>query len=103
MDINFDEIEIKIKLVEKDSLKAIITLDFGCFVIKGFRVQTSNFPNAYGQNLWLTPPSYKSNFGKYVSIFFMPDKALWEQLEKKIWEAYNAGSSTETNDMPKWV
>lgn len=89
MELNLDDIEIKVRLVDSGTLKAIVAIDFGLFTVKGFRVQTSTFANAYGQNLWLTAPSYKSNQGKYQYIFYMPDKELWHDLEDKIWKAYN--------------
>jgi len=88
MRINLDEIGIKVKVVENLKLKAIIGLDFGDFVVKGFRVMTSDFPNPRGDKLWLTPPSYQSSGGRYHPIFFMPDKQGWEALQAKIWEAY---------------
>ena len=88
MNINLDEIQVKIKFVEQKKLKAIITLDFGDFVIKGFRVMESEYKNESGDNLWLLPPSYKSGFGKYHPMFFMPDKEQWKELEKFLWDEY---------------
>jgi len=87
MTININEIEVKIKFLEDAKLKAIIGLDFGDFVIKGFRMQTSDFENRKGQKLWLTPPSYQGK-GRWHPIFYMPNKLLWEQLEDKIFEEY---------------
>lgn len=87
MTININEIEVKIKFLEDAKLKAIIGLDFGDFVIRGFRMQTSDFENRKGQKLWLTPPSYQSK-NKWHPMFFMPDKSLWEKLEDKIFEEY---------------
>ena len=88
MKINIQEIQIKIKFVEQEKLKAIISLDFGDFIIKGFRVMKSEYKNDYGDELWLTPPSYQGAGGRYHPIFFMPNKELWKQLEKKVWEEY---------------
>jgi len=88
MDIKIDEISVKIKFVEQKKLKAIITLGFGEFVIKGFRVMESEYENENGDKLWLTPPSYQSSFGKYHPIFYMPDKEQWKELEKMIWAQY---------------
>lgn len=56
MQVNINEIKVKIKFIENKSLKAIISLDFGEFVIKGFRVQESSYNNENNQGLWLTPP-----------------------------------------------
>lgn len=85
MKINIEEIEVKIKFVDQALLKAIITLDFGDFVVKGFRVMKSNYTDNNG--LWLTPPAYPAG-GEYHPIFFMPNKERWQELEKKIWEEY---------------
>ena len=90
MKINFEEIRIKVKITE-GKVKGIVSVDFGDFIIKGFRVQESQFENTRGEKLWLTPPAYLGG-GRYHPIFFAPDKAIWEQLEAKIWEAYDTAS-----------
>ena len=86
--MNLDEINVKIKFLEEKKLKAILTLAFTDFVVKGFRIMESQHPNIKGDNLWLTPPSYRDSGGHYHPIFFMPDKELWKKLEEKIWEEY---------------
>lgn len=86
MKINFDEIKIKVKITE-GKIKAIVSLDFGDFIVKGFRIQESQYENTRGQKLWLTPPAYLGG-GRYHPIFFMPDKSLWEGLQTKIWDEY---------------
>ncbi len=88
MKININEIGVKIKFLEQEKLKAIIGLHFGDFTIKGFRVMKSNYKNDYGDELWLTPPSYQGGNGSYHSIFYIPNKELWKELEKKIWNEY---------------
>ena len=88
MEINIDEIVVKIKFVEQKILKAIISLDFGSFVIKGFRVLESKYENIKGDKLWLVPPSYQGVGGKYHPIFFIPNKEVWLKLETRIWEEY---------------
>jgi|SRR3989338_1629430 len=87
MKINTNDIQVKIKFVDQEKLKAIISLDFGDFTIKGFRVMKSDYKNDNGEELWLTPPAYLGG-GKYHPIFFMPNKERWKELEKKIWEEY---------------
>ncbi len=89
MEISINEIGVKIKFLEQEKLKAIIGLDFGDFTIKGFRVMKSDYKNDYGEELWITPPSYRGGGGSYHPIFFIPDKDLWKKLEKKIWDEYN--------------
>lgn len=88
MTMNIDEITVKVKVIEEKKLKAIIGLDFGDFVVKGFRIQESQHPNYKGDKLWLTPPSYRAGGGSYHPIFFAPNKELWKQLEMRVWEEY---------------
>jgi len=87
MKIKIDEIKMKIKILDDKKTKAIIGLDFGEFVVRGFRVMESQFENAQGDKLWLTPPSYLGG-GRYHPIFFMPNKELWQELEGRIWSEY---------------
>lgn len=88
MKLNGYDIEVKIKFLEEKKLKAIISLILGEIVIKGFRVQDSQYKNKKGDNLWLTPPSYRDNVGRYHPIFFIPNKDLWATLEEYIWDQY---------------
>lgn len=91
MKININEISLKIKILDDKKTKAIITLDFGDFIVKGFRIQESQFQNYKNDNIWLTPPSYPGS-GRYHPIFFMPNKELWKELEIKILEDYYKAS-----------
>ena len=88
MKIDITEVDIKIKFLEQEKLKAIISLDFGDFTVKGFRVQKSEYENSKGDKLWLTPPSYQGGGGKYHPIFYIPNKDLWIDLENRIWDEY---------------
>lgn len=87
MKIKIEEIQLKIKILDDVKTKAILGLDFGDFVIRGFRIMDSQYKNMNGDELWLTPPSYLGG-GRYHPMFFMPDKELWKVLEKKIWTEY---------------
>lgn len=89
MKINPDEITVKIKFTEAKKIKAIITLDFQSFVVKGFRIQESQYENIKKDKLWLTPPSYADSGGRWHPIFFIPDKELWKEIELKIWDEYD--------------
>jgi DNA-binding cell septation regulator SpoVG len=105
MKINIDEVLVKVKVTD-GKLKAIISLDFGDISIKGFRLQTSEHENDFGEKLWLIPPSYKGPY-KWHPIFFMQDKALWKELEKKIYDEYHKQSKEyhkkvyEVEDLPR--
>ena len=87
MKIKIEEITTKIKILDDKKTKAIIGLDFGEFVVRGFRIQESQYKNEKGDLLWLTPPSYLGG-GRYHPIFFVPDKELWKELESRIWKDY---------------
>ena len=74
--IKIDDLKFYFKIVEMDKLKAIVSIDFGDFKIKGFRINTSEHKNERGENLWVTPPSYRDGSGRYHPIFFAPNKDL---------------------------
>ena len=92
MKMNKDEIKVKIKFIEEKKLKAIISLNFGDFVVKGFRIAESDYDNDRGDKLWLTPPSYRDSGGRYHPIFYIPNKELWKELEGKVWDEYKLQS-----------
>lgn len=87
MKIEIENIEIKIRILDQKKMKAIVNLNFGDFVVRGFRIMESQFENMNNEKLWLIPPSYKSN-DKYHPVFFVPDKELWKALERRIWVDY---------------
>ncbi|OGH93655.1 MAG: hypothetical protein A2538_01300 [Candidatus Magasanikbacteria bacterium RIFOXYD2_FULL_41_14] len=93
--LDIANIGVKCKVLEHEgSLKAIVGLDFGPFNVKGFRISKSKYTgdsdikSADGTNLWIVPPSYKDGGGKFHPTFFMPDKAMWEELKKHIISEY---------------
>ena len=90
--IKIDDLKFYFKIVEMDKLKAIVSIDFGDFKIKGFRVNTSDYKNKRGENLWITPPSYRDGGGKYHPIFYTSNKELWEKIESKLLDEYDKAS-----------
>lgn len=89
MSIDLEKLQVRVKPIEHDQLKAILSLDFGDWVIKGFRVLKSRYENQRGEYLWLVPPAYEDKNGKYHPIFFVINKELWQSLEGRIWEEYH--------------
>lgn len=85
--MNINNIKIHVSVKDIGALKAIINLDFGNFSIKGFRVQKAKFQNYKGDELWITPPTYRSG-NRFVPMIFFPDKDEWKMLEMKIWDEY---------------
>ncbi len=92
MKIVLDEIKIKVKVTD-GKMKAIVSLDFGDFVIKGFRVQQSEFENKNGNKVWVTPPCYKSIYKWHPIVYFL-NKELWKELEDRILKEYDLQSKT---------
>jgi DNA-binding cell septation regulator SpoVG len=89
MKVNLDEIRVECKILETPKMKAIIAVDFGDFLVKGFRVLPSEHTNDRGDNLWLVPPSYRDAGGRYHPIFFMPEKDIWKKMENVVWDEYH--------------
>ena len=90
--IKIDDLKFQFKIVEMDKLKAIVSIDFGDFKIKGFRVNTSEYKNERGENLWVTPPSYPDGSRRYHPIFFTSNKELWKKIESKLLDEYHKAS-----------
>lgn len=89
MKIKMDEISIKIKLSDKDKLKAIATVDFGDITAKGFRLSVSEHKseNLDGEKLYLQPPA--TRIGNYWhKTVWLNDKEKWKVLERKIFDKY---------------
>ncbi len=90
--IDINDLKFHVKCVEMQKLKAIVSIDFGDFTIKGFRVNFSNYKNEDGDELWITPPCYRDGNNRYHPIFYIPNKDLWGLLQKKIVKEYNKAS-----------
>ena len=92
-----DNLKVLVKVTNSEEMAAMITLDFGWFKVKGFRVRRSVYPNRRGESLWLTPPSYQAGSG-YHPIFFVENKENWEKLEDKIYDAFNEALIVQSVD-----
>jgi len=90
--IKVDDLKFYFKIVEMDKLKAIVSIDFGDFKIKGFRVNASDYENERGEKLWITPPSYPDGSRRYHPIFYIPNKELWKKVESKLLDEYQKAS-----------
>ena len=88
MEINTKTFTVKVKITENQkTMKAIVGLDFGDFVIKGFRIMDSVHEDHRGYKLWVVAPSYRGG-GGYHPMFFAPNKELWVKIQDKIIDAY---------------
>ena len=95
--MNIEDIKIDIKLTHDNKLKAMVTLDFGDFKIKGFKIMISRYENKRGEQLWVVPPSFFGKDKRYHPIFFMEDKDLWSELENKILQFFQKTYSIKLN------
>jgi len=105
LNIGTADLKVSVKIVEQKKLMAIASIDFGDFIIKGFRIYHSDYKKEGSDEaeLWIVPPSYRDGGGKYRPIFFAPDKELWRAIEVKISEAYQQASDEHYKkrfDMP---
>lgn len=92
MKLNINNLKFDFKIIENQNLKTIISVNFGEFVIRGFRISESKYKNARGEKLWLTPPSYLDGNQDYHPMFFIPNKKLWKELEDKMFDEYHKAS-----------
>jgi len=97
MNFDIENIKIEIKLTNDEKMKAMVSLDFGDFKVKGFRVMTSKFENERGDELWVVPPSYIGKDKKYHPMFFAENKVYWKKLEQKIIEEFRKKHISELN------
>lgn len=102
MKINIDNIEVKIRILDKgETLAQAELIVFDVIEIKGWRVSNSKTINEkLSAQIWIQPPTYRRGF-EYKPIAFINDKNLYEQLEKKIYEKYlEAKKGDVSNDIP---
>jgi hypothetical protein len=102
MKINLDDIKVEIKLSSKEKLKATAVVNFGDFVVKGFRLSVSEHENENldSEKLWMQPPA--TRIGQFWhKIFWIDDKQKWKELERKIFDVYKNkySESTVGNDI----
>lgn len=88
MTINIDNIEVDVVHFDESSSFAICNLDFGDFVINGFRVQKSKFSDKGDK--WVVPPSYQDRRGKFHRIVFFHNDKLWSELQERVMTACKA-------------
>lgn len=87
---------VRISLYTKDSLRALATVKvLDAVFLTGLRV-------IEGKNgLFVSMPSKKSSNGEYQDIFFPASKAMRDELQKAVLEAYaqEAGVPLETRQL----
>lgn len=87
--INSDDIKIKIKLLESETLLAqatVVILDVweehGWKILKSDRIHP-----VFQEQLWIQSPSYKVG-GEWKELVFINDRRLFDNVQEKIYDAY---------------
>lgn len=85
---DLEKVKIHVKVIEEEEFKAIVTLEFENWVVRGFRIFRSKKDRKGENPLWVVPPSYQDRNKKYHPIFYILEKPLWHELENRILEEY---------------
>lgn len=88
MNMNIDDIEIKIKSYDRKKNFVIVNLTIlDVFEIRGFTVRYLTTKHSPTYPVWIvTPPSVKGRNKMFFHVIRVLDSALWQQLEKRIIE-----------------
>jgi len=88
--ITADDIQVKIKLVNSGNILAQATVIlFGIWEEHGWKIIKSNWTHLkFGENIWIQPPSYQRS-GKWTEIVFINNRAIYELVLEKIYDAYH--------------
>ena len=83
MNIDLNDIEIKIKLLKSEATLAQVTVVlFGEWVEKGWRISKSKIEHpTFHEYLWIQAPSYSTGYGKWQDIVFIENKRLYEEVQ----------------------
>lgn len=84
--IDISEITFRIKILESEDWKAMVTINFGWISIKGYRIKVSEFLGEHGEFLWVVPPCYRTMAGFKPIVHI--EKELWKKIEKLLVKEY---------------
>lgn len=87
MEIDPEAVKFRVRIMEDPKTKALVTIDFGELVIKGYRIMVSSFTGEHGENLWVVPPAYNSKAG-WKPIVHIVRKDKWKDIETRIVRQY---------------
>lgn len=95
--------DVKIKIKDGEKLLAnadisIDTLEFGKLTIKNFQIWRSPVKNRrLGENVNVSPPSV-GNLNMHFKTIFFEDMTQWENVEQRIWDAYQSALDSGNKD-----
>jgi len=89
MNIDPNDIEIKIKLLKSEATLAQATVILcGQWVEKGWRISKSkNEHPTFHDYIWIQPPCFHSS-GKWQEMVFIDNRQLYDEVHTKIFDAY---------------
>lgn len=92
MNLDLSEIKVKIWVISNPSgnERGIATLKFGQFYISGFRIMKNDEAHKGATEYWVAPPAYRTRKGKFQTIFWLADKELWQEIQKKVLQEYES-------------
>ena len=81
--------EIKVNIIEPDkrnnpNFLAIVSVDFGNFFVRGYRVWQTKDTN----KVFVAAPSFRCGGGGWLESFVIKEKILWQTLQKRILQEY---------------
>ncbi len=88
-------ISAKVRLVNKPGIIAVVEIEFGDVITKGWRLVRSQYENTRGQKLWLRPPQDLNSHRFFV---FIEDKELYKKIEDKVYELVDKISDGDYQD-----
>lgn len=89
MNIDPNDIEIKIKLIKSEAVLAQVTVTL-CrqWIEKGWRINKSKHEHpTFHDYVWIQSPCFCSS-GKWQEMVFIEDRRLYEEVHAKIFDAY---------------
>ena len=90
MNIDIQDIDVKIKLLKSDTTFAQATVIlFGIWEEKGWRVSKSKIEHpVFHDYIWVQPPCYSTGFGKWQDIVYINNHQLYQEVHTKILDSY---------------
>lgn len=89
MNINIEDITVKIKLRQTGKMLAQAEIIFGNIIeTKGWRIMFSDkIHPRFQEGLWIQPPSYRTAW-KWNPVIYINNRTLYDLIEEKIYNAY---------------
>jgi len=99
MNIDINDIKIKIKLLQSGNILAQATVIlFDIWEEHAWKVLKSNIIHpVFQEKIWIQAPSYKQ-FGKWREIVYINNRTLYEKVQEKIYDVYHMAKAKEKGE-----